>query len=118
VIGASGRSVEAGRQMSASRRRRQKEAEPMNRAAGTGLMALAVVMIVVGAILEFAVSVTTSGFNINTIGMILLIVGIVLFVVSLVVLVTGSSRRSTLQEDVRSVPGGEQRIVEQRDNLP
>ena len=33
------------------------------------------VLIAVGAILRFAVSVTTSGFNIHTIGVILLIIG-------------------------------------------
>src|SRR5881275_904094 len=54
----------------------------MNRAAGTGLMALSVVMAVVGAILTYAVSVTTNGFSIHTVGLILLITGIVLFVVS------------------------------------
>ncbi len=38
----------------------------MNRAAGTGLMAFGLVLVVLGAILDFAVSVTTTGFNINT----------------------------------------------------
>jgi hypothetical protein len=41
-------------------------------------------MIVVGAILRFAVSVTTTGFNLHTIGLILLIVGIVGVVLSVV----------------------------------
>ncbi len=89
----------------------------MNRAAGTGLMALAVVMVVVGAILEFAVTVTTTGFSINTIGMILLIVGIVLFFVSLFVLIAAGSRRSTTYEDVHVTPGGQRRVVDQRDNF-
>jgi hypothetical protein len=42
-----------------------------------------ILLIAVGAILRFAVSVTTSGFNIHTIGLILLIVGIVGLVISL-----------------------------------
>lgn len=42
-----------------------------------------IVMIAVGAILRFAVSVTTTGFNIHTIGVILMIVGAVALVVSL-----------------------------------
>ena len=70
-----------------------------------------------GAILDFAVNVTASGFNLNTIGLILLIVGIVAFLAGLVVVMTASSRRSYIQENVRQVPGGQQRVVEQRDNL-
>jgi len=35
-----------------------------------------IVLIAVGAILRFAVSVTTTGFNIHTIGIILMIVGV------------------------------------------
>jgi hypothetical protein len=45
---------------------------------GTGLF-----LIAVGAVLRFAVSVTTSGFNIHTIGVILMIVGAVGLVISL-----------------------------------
>ena len=40
-------------------------------------------LIAVGAVLRFAVSVTTSGFNIHTIGVILMIVGAVGLVLSL-----------------------------------
>ena len=40
-------------------------------------------LIAVGAILEFAVNVSTRGFNIHTIGMILMIVGIIGVVLSL-----------------------------------
>jgi FtsH-binding integral membrane protein len=89
----------------------------MNRSAGTGLMVFSIILAVVGAILAFAVTVTTKGMNLNTIGMILLIVGILGFLVSLFVVFTPGSRKSTLQEDVRSVPGGQQRVVEQRDNF-
>jgi len=80
-------------------------------------MAFAVVLGVVGAILEFAVTVTTSGFSINTIGMILLIAGIVLFVMSLGILAMGSGRRTTIHEDVHRTPGGSERIYDERDNL-
>jgi len=37
--------------------------------------AMSILMIAVGAILRFAVSVTTTGFNLHTIGLILMIVG-------------------------------------------
>jgi uncharacterized membrane protein YidH (DUF202 family) len=42
-----------------------------------------IVVIAVGAILRFAVSVTTTGFNLHTIGLILIIVGIVSLLLSL-----------------------------------
>lgn len=45
---------------------------------GTGLL-----LIAVGAVLRFAVSVTTSGFNIHTIGVILMIVGAIGLLISL-----------------------------------
>jgi hypothetical protein len=37
--------------------------------------AMSIVMIAIGAILRFAVSVTTSGFNLHSIGLILMILG-------------------------------------------
>jgi len=89
----------------------------MNRAAGTGLMGFGLVLVVIGAILDFAVSVNTSGFNVNTVGLILLIVGIVAFLSGLIVVVTTSSRHTTLREDVRETPSGHQRVVDERDNL-
>jgi hypothetical protein len=39
-------------------------------------------LIAVGAILRFAVSVTTTGFNIHTIGVILMVIGVVGLVIS------------------------------------
>ena len=89
----------------------------MNRTAGTGLMAFSIVLIVVGAILEFAVTATAKGFNINTVGMILLIVGIVAFFASLVVLLLGRTHRTTITEDVRQAPGGTQRYYDSRDDV-
>jgi hypothetical protein len=52
-------------------------------------MALGIVMVVVGAIMRFAVSAKTSGFDIHQAGVILLLVGIGVFVVSLFVIVLG-----------------------------
>jgi hypothetical protein len=43
-----------------------------------------IVLIAVGAILRFAVSVTTTGFNIHTVGVILMIAGVVGLVLSIV----------------------------------
>jgi uncharacterized membrane protein YidH (DUF202 family) len=44
---------------------------------------VSILLIAVGAILRFAVSVTTTGFNLHTIGVILIIVGIVGLVISM-----------------------------------
>lgn len=45
--------------------------------------AMSIVMIAVGAVLRFAVSVTTSGFNLHTIGLILIILGILSLLISI-----------------------------------
>jgi hypothetical protein len=45
---------------------------------------VSLILIAVGAVMAFAVHVTTSGFNVNTIGYILLVVGIVGALLSLV----------------------------------
>jgi hypothetical protein len=45
---------------------------------------VSILLIAVGAILRFAVSVTTSGVNLHTVGIILLIIGIIGLIVSMV----------------------------------
>jgi uncharacterized membrane-anchored protein len=67
---------------------------------GTSLL-----LIAIGAILRFAVSVTTSGFNIHTIGVILMIVGAVGLILSLLYMTMWDrreravSRRAVTYED-------------------
>jgi len=95
----------------------QRRLISMNRGTGAGLMAFAIVLVIIGAILEFAVKVTTTGFSIHTVGVILLAVGIALFVISAVVLALGSGRRTTIHEDVRNTPSGRERTYDERDNL-
>jgi hypothetical protein len=46
-------------------------------------VATSIVMIAAGAILRFAVSVTTTGFNLHSIGLILIILGAVSLVISM-----------------------------------
>lgn len=50
-------------------------------------------LIALGAILRFAVSVTTHGFNIHTIGLILMVVGIIGLVISLLWMTIWADRR-------------------------
>jgi hypothetical protein len=89
----------------------------MNRGSGAGLLGLGIVLVIVGAILEFAVTATAKGFSVHTVGMILLAVGVVAFVLGLVFMITGSSRRTTITHDVRNTPEGQQRVLEERDSM-
>jgi hypothetical protein len=90
----------------------------MNRNTGAGLLGFGIVLVIIGAILEFAVTAQAKGFSVNTVGMILLIVGIVAFLLGLVFMISGGSRHTTITNDVRNTPdGGQQRIVDQRDSM-
>ena len=80
-------------------------------------MGSGIALIVVGAILEFAVTVTARGFNLHTVGMILLIVGIVAFMAGLLLVVGGRTRHSVQREELRNTATGQERVVEERDNL-
>lgn len=72
---------------------------------------------VVGAILDFAVTVTSSlGFDVNTAGLIFVITGIVLFALGVVVVVAGCWRRTTVREDLFTTPQGQFRR-EQSDDV-
>jgi hypothetical protein len=56
-------------------------------------------LIAIGAILRFAVTVTTRGFNINTVGVILIVVGAVGLVISLLSMTLWSDRRHRVVAD-------------------
>jgi Domain of unknown function (DUF6458) len=56
-------------------------------------------LIAVGAVLRFAVNVSTSGFNIHTIGVILMIVGAVGFVISLLWMTMWADRRNRVARE-------------------
>ena len=87
----------------------------MNRSSGIGLTSFGMVLVVVGAILRFATSVQTSGFNIHKVGDIFLLVGILMVILSLVIIAMGSRRRVVTRTDVRATPTGQQR-TDQRDD--
>jgi hypothetical protein len=84
-----------------------------------------IVVIAIGAVLDFAVTVQTNGFNLNRIGLILMLVGAVGLVLSLVFWSSwggfGGSRRVTrVQSDpygtagYGQVPAGTQVVQEER----
>ena len=87
----------------------------MNRNSGIGVLVFGIVLVVVGAIMKFAVTAHVSGFNINTAGVILLWVGIGICVVSLLIIVLGGRSRSTTRTDVRETPSGQERTEQQDD---
>lgn len=87
----------------------------MNKGAGTGLLALGIVLVVVGAIMRYAVSARTHGFNIHQAGIILLLVGVGVFVVSVIIIALGARSRTTTQTDVRQTPAGQQRTEQRND---
>jgi uncharacterized protein DUF6458 len=87
----------------------------MNRGAGMGLMAFSIVLVVVGAIMRYAVSATTSGFDIHQAGVILLLVGIGVFIVSLLIFALGGRSSSTARTDVRATPSGQERTEQRED---
>lgn len=88
----------------------------MNRPSGMGLLVLGIVLGIVGAIMRFAVTVSTTGFNIREAGVILLLVGIAAAIAGLVLLVTGSRSRSTMKESVQETPTGQVRTQERFDS--
>jgi hypothetical protein len=73
---------------------------------------VSLILIAVGAVLAWAVDVSTSGFNINTVGYILLVVGIIGLVLSMIFWSSwagpgyftrdrvGGRRRTVIEDDV------------------
>jgi uncharacterized membrane protein YidH (DUF202 family) len=87
----------------------------MNRSSGIGLTVFGFVLVIIGAILRFATTVHTSGFNIHKIGDILLLVGILLVILSVVFIAMGGRSRSTVRTEYRQTPSGDERL-DQRDD--
>ncbi len=88
----------------------------MIRGTGTSFLGFGIVLLIAGAVLRFAVTATTEGFNINTAGMILLWAGAVAFVIGLTLMLMGSQRRSSMQSSVQQTPTGEVRTEERIDS--
>jgi hypothetical protein len=75
---------------------------------GAGGLAVSIIVFAVGAILDWAVTVSPyqHGFNINKVGVILMIVGVVGAVLSIIVMAMANTRRQhTIVEDGRGNVG-------------
>jgi hypothetical protein len=92
------------------------EEATMNRTSGMGLLVFGIVLGIAGAILRFAVTAHTTGFNIHEAGVILLVVGVAAAVVGLVLLLVGTRSRSTMTESVQQTPTGQVRTQERFDS--
>jgi hypothetical protein len=69
---------------------------------GAGGLVTSIIAIAVGAILDYAVTVSPDqhGFNVNKVGVILMIVGVIGAVLSVIAMVAGNTRRRrTVVED-------------------
>lgn len=65
----------------------------MTRRAGTGVIALGILLGVAGAIMRYAVSATTNGFDFHQAGFILLLVGIGVIVLGIILFAVGGRSR-------------------------
>jgi uncharacterized membrane protein YidH (DUF202 family) len=88
----------------------------MKRTSGMGLLVFGIVLGIAGAILRFAVTAHTTGFNIHEAGVILLVVGVAAAVVGLVLFLFGTRSRSTMTESVQQTPTGQVRTQERFDS--
>ena len=70
----------------------------MNRTTGASFIGFGLVLVVVGAMLRFAVTAHTQGFNLNTGGLIAIWVGIASVLIGLLFVLLGGNRKSTLHE--------------------
>jgi hypothetical protein len=70
---------------------------------GAGGLVVSIIAFAVGAILDWAVTVSPyqHGFNVNKVGVILMIVGVVGAIASLIVMVVGNTRRQRTVVDDR-----------------
>ena len=88
---------------------------------------VSIFLIALGAILAFAVNVSSGGIDLNTIGVILMVVGVIGLAVTMLILNGGGGwygggRRTTVVEDsyvdeVNPAPVSRRRVVRRRDDI-
>jgi H+/Cl- antiporter ClcA len=86
----------------------------MSRSTGTGVLVLGIVLGVIGALMYWAVTATTEGFNINTAGLILFWVGVITAVIGLILTLMGGRSSTTVQRRGDAVDGGTYEYEEER----
>jgi hypothetical protein len=88
----------------------------MTKSTGTGHIGFGNVLMVIGAIMRFAVKVHTDGFNMHTGGVIVLIAGGLIFLIGLFAFFYADrNRTTTMRKDVSVTPTGQEVIEERTD---
>jgi hypothetical protein len=87
----------------------------MQRATGTGFIGFGLVLIVVGAILKFAVTADANGFDIETAGLIAIWVGVVSLLLGILLVVMGGRSHSTVRDNVVQTSAGTEHVQERDD---
>ena len=87
----------------------------MTRTTGTSILVLGIVLGVVGAIMYWAVTAKTEGFDINTAGLILFWVGVVAALIGLVLTIVGS--RSTTIRRGDAIDGSRYEVEEEHRSI-
>lgn len=88
----------------------------MTRGTGSGFLGLGIVLMIAGAVMRYAITATTDGFNINTAGVILLWAGVAAFILGITFMIVGSERRSVSQSSVQETATGQVRTEERIDS--
>jgi hypothetical protein len=87
----------------------------MERNSGGTFIGFGIALIVAGAIMRYAITVTASGFSIHTAGVIAMIAGAVSVVIGLAVLLWPARRRSVTSDRYVDTPGGREHVQERDD---
>ena len=87
----------------------------MTRSSGATFVGLGIVLIIAGAIMRYAVTARTEGFDIHTAGLIALVVGILSLVLGLLMMLWPARRRYVTSDRSIDTPQGRQRIQERED---
>lgn len=87
----------------------------MNKSSGATFVGLGIVLIIAGAIMRYAVTARTQGFDIHMAGVIALVVGLLSLVLGLVMMLWPSRRRTVTSDRSIETPQGHQRIQESED---
>ena len=87
----------------------------MNRSTGTGFLAFGLVLIVVGAILRFAINADPDGFDLEQAGLIAIWVGVAALAIGALLVALGGRSRTTVRENTVQTPTGTERVQERDD---
>ena len=89
----------------------------MDRSTGTSFAGVGIGLIVVGAILKFAVSAHQKGFSFHAAGLIGIWAGVLSLIIGLVLVFAGGNRKTRVRDSVVQTPTGTERVQERDDHV-